>query len=242
MKLKLPFVIVFLILSALVGYMIGRTTCPLTTAIRQAKNLSNKGTAEKKKALAILDEQKVAIELALKKAHIEESRKILALSLAEIMMKHEMWLEAEKYLKVVIAILPADFKANYNFGVVYSSLYNIEKDSAKKRKLHNDAIGYFGVALKANPKNGDANYLMGILLYKDGRSAEALDYFNTVLRRFPKDVNCLLSVARIYYDQGENEKARKIYLKLENILPPKHPKLAVIRKNLETLHRGLGNE
>jgi tetratricopeptide (TPR) repeat protein len=242
MKKNLLGVIITVLLSIGIGFIIGRASTPLNTAFRRASRMSAGSLEDRKDALELMEKQRYAIDLALEKTRVEERRLIIAIALGKALTEHEMWNEAIKYLETAREILPGDYTANYYLGVSYSSLYNLETSLVEKAKLYDKAMGYIDTALKLRPDSADANYLKGILLFNNGESVTALEYFENILKRYPDDVEALLSVARIYFDWGELDQARNIYLRLENLIPPEHPKAATVRRNLEILHRTKGYE
>ncbi len=241
MKKQFPLTIVISIVALLLGFMLGRSYCPINRAIRQAQNLVNKGIPGKKNALEILNKQNAAIELALKKVQLEETRKVIALSLGKVLIEHEMWNEAEKYLLEAYSLLPGDFSINLNLGIAYSSLYRLENEGVKKAEYLRKAFKHLEAALTARPDNADAHYLLGMLYYYDNQASLAYSHFKKVLEKYPDDVNSLLAAARILYDNGDMESARKIYMKLENQLPANHPKMKQIQDNLRQLEQGGNN-
>lgn len=235
MKKTSVLTVVLILVAMLLGFMLGRSFCPITQAIRQAQNLTTKGVEGKKQALGILNRQNAAIELALKKVHLEETRKTIAVSLGKVLIEHEMWLEAEKYLQEAYSLLPGDFSINLNLGITYSSLFRLEGQGLKRNEYQKKAFQHLNAALTARPDNADVHYLLGMLYYYDKQPEQAYTHFRKVLDLYPDDVKSLLALARILYDSGDVEAARKIYLKLENQLPANHPKMKQIQENLRLL-------
>ena len=236
---KSPWIsIMVLVVVFIIGWMFGHSFCPITRSIRKAQNLSSRHSIEgKKEALDILKKQNEFIDLAIKKAQIEEVRKVIALSLGKQLIKHEMWLEAIRYLNEARQILPGDYEINYNLGVAYASLYEQERDGVKKNQYQRKAMEYLLAAKHDRPESADTQYLLGMMYYKSGLEKKAFTSFYAVLKKYPNDVGSLLGVARIHYDRGNLDKARQIYLKLQNILPPDKPKAKLVRKNLEALDK-----
>lgn len=235
--------VLLIVVSGGLGFFIGKSQCAVTAAIRKAQNLGSSQEIDKKKqAIELLTQTREYIDLALEKVKVEEARKMIALSLGEALIRHEMWLEAIPYLEEAKEILPGDFLINYDLGVAYTALYNLEQLTPKKDEYYHKAYDHLTRALTVKPNNSDANYSLGILLYHRGQSQQALSHFLTVLDQFPNDVPALLAVARIYYDNGDLQKAQKIYLKLENLLPQNHPKLPTVLHNLKLIERSIGNE
>ncbi len=238
MKKSFGITLVIAVVALLLGFMIGRSYCPVTRAIRKAQKLTVKGIAEKKEAMKLLDEQKAFIELALKNVQLEETRKVISLSLGKKLLEHEMWIEALKYLNEAYSLLPGDYSINQSLAIAYSSMYRLEQDGAKKIEYQRSAFKHLEAALKVRPDNADSHYLIGMMYYYDAQIDQAYQHFSQVLKRYPDDVNSLLAVARILYDKGDIESARKIYLKLENQLPANHPKAKQIEENLRKINEG----
>jgi len=235
MKKNAWVIVIILVVAFFIGWMFGRSFCPITRSIRRAQNLVSRGIEGKKQALEILKKQDEFIELARKKAQLEEVQKVIALSLGKELIRHEMWLEAIRYLSEARELLPGDYEINYNLGVAYASLYDLQREGVQKNQYQRKAMDYLFAAEYARPESADTQYLLGMMYYKSGLQGKALTAFYKVLKKYPKDVGSLLGVARIYYDRSEFGKARKIYLKLQNILPPDNPKAKLVRKNLEAL-------
>lgn len=231
--------IVFLALlpiAILIGFTIGRSSAPFERSIRKAERLSKEGNQGKIEALEVIEAANEFIDIALAKHELEETRHYIALALGEVLVKSEMWLEAEEYLLMAYDVLPSNFNVNYDLGVVYGSLYQIEDSEVQKIEYMDLAKSHLETALIAQPDSADTHYLLGILLYEDYQINEALNHFQTILDAYPDDTSALLSVARIYYDQEKYQDAKKIYLKLENLLSTDHSKYDVVQENLEIIN------
>ena len=81
------------------------------------------------------------------------------------------------------------------------------------------------------------NYLNGAVQYEAKNYPAALESFKKVLAAAPDDARTLFAAARVYFDTGDYKEARKIYLKLETILPKNSSELNTVEKNLSELDR-----
>lgn len=235
---KLPLIIggaVILGIGLFFGYMIGKSSDRMTVAVRKAQNLSNKGIEEKKDAVAILLKQKELMDYSFKYAQNSRELQIISASLANILVKYEMWNDALKYLEISRQILPADFTLNFNLGYVYYRLFMSETKPSIKDNAYRQSQTYLELAAKLNPEDTETYYYLGLLMYENHLYTDALGYFLMVLTKNPSDVNTLFAAARTYYDTGEKDKARKIYLKLQTLLPKDSPRLDTVIKNLRQL-------
>ena len=224
------------------GLIVGSSLNPLDAAMRKAQDLQRRDIDSKKDALELLDQQREFIELAISKIKLDEARKIIALAIGVEAVKHQMWNEAIKYLTVVQDMLPTDYTTHYNLAVAYANLYNVEGSLTNKARLYDTTLKVLNIALTARPDSADANYLMGMMLYYTKDYAAAMGRFQNVLQKYPKDIEALLGVARIYYDTGDLEKAQKIYFSLESMMSKNHPKFGLVQKNLETISRSMKND
>lgn len=226
----------------LLGFSAGRITHPVEMAIRKARRISPRGDTEKMEALDVLDTASEFIDLALKNGEIQEMRHFISLALAEHLIQREMWYEAEEYLEYSQEILPGDYSVNYDLGVVYASLYNIEQDEVTKLDYLDAAIDCLNVAIEAQPDDANSHYLLGILYYNYGFLNDAMDNFEVVLDQFPQDIPTLLAQARVYYDRGNYEQAKKLYLKLENLLSVDDDRFDTVEENLEIVNEAILEE
>jgi len=236
---KLLFVLIIVVAVSL-GFFVGQSMTPANRALRKAQELARRGITEKKEAVEILTKQKDLLDYSFKYAQLEKERQIIALSLANILIKYEMWPDAIKYLEIAKEILPGDFAVNYNLGFVYYKLFQLEKEPLKKDKYYKLAESYINTALQIDPEDIDANYLKGVFLFENRLYTDALAYFSKVLEKNPNEVNTLFTLGRMYYDMGELEKARNVYLKLQTVLPKRSAQMDRVINNLEIINKELG--
>lgn len=236
MKRREIIILSLLPIVALLAFSVGRSTSPFERTVRKAERLSKEGNQGKIEALDAIEAANEFIDIALAKHEVEEMRQYIALALGEILVRSEMWVEAENYLLIAYEVLPSNFNVNYDLGIVYGSLYNTSQSEIEKDDYMDKAIGHLETALIAQPDSADTHYLLGVLLYENHYVYEALEHFQTILDEYPDDTASLLSVARIYYDQEKYQSAKKIYLKLENLLTSDHSKYDVVQENLEILN------
>ncbi|MGC8765907.1 MAG: tetratricopeptide repeat protein [Brevinematia bacterium] len=236
-KIDWVVVIIFIIASFSVGFFTGQALTPFNRALRKAQELTRRGIPEKEKAVEILTKQKELIQMSFKYAQLEKERQIIALSLANVLIKYEMWNEALKYLDIAREILPGDYAVLYNYAIVYYNLKKVERDPGKSKEYETKAFEYLKLALDRSPNSIEGNYLYGALLYEQGNIEGALEKFMNVLKQNPNEPRSLFAIARIYYDRKEYEKSKKIYLKLQTILPKNSTEMQRVIENLEILSR-----
>ncbi len=231
------------VLLGFVGFGIGTYNNPVTIMIRKAQVLAAKPDVESKKnAIEALNEAHEYIDVAMEKLKVEESRQMFALALGEMLMKSDMYLEAVKYLEIAYSILPGDYSINYDLAFCTMRMYQFAADPQKKEELYQKTIHHGSIAYGLRPDNPNINYLMGILKFDKGDLKAAMKNFTVILDKYPDDVDTLLAAARIYYEWGDYDKAQKIYIKLESILPEGHSKLKLIEKNMQNLSGSMADE
>ena len=67
-------------------------------------------------------------------------------------------------------------------------------------------------ALILSPTHGDALYLLGLIAHKKGIWTEAIDVLSLVSRLYPDYPNYRLSLAEVYQNHGDLDKAKELYL------------------------------
>ena len=233
------FVLYLLIVVAagVFGYWIGRSNDPFIASVREAEKLAGKDDEKKKEAIEMLNKQKAITELAIKEVRIEEARQFIALALAEQLIKHEMWNEALKYLEIGEELLPNEFTINYKLSLVYYNLFKFETSEQKRNDYYKKSLGYIEKAFKIRPDNADINYLYGLLLMEVGLYADAITHFESIVSKYPDDVDTLFALGNAYYRVGESDKAGKIYLRLERLVDPYSERMQTVQKNLEMVNQ-----
>lgn len=240
-KINIP-VLVFagaLLAAGFAGFVASRSFDPMTVALRKAQELSRRGIEQKKEAVAILTSQKELNDYAFKYAQNSQELQIIALSLANILIKYEHYPDALKYLEIAKSIKPADYGVQFHLGLVYFNLLSAEKSPALRQDYRTKALRHLETANGLLPENVDARYLLGLIHYQDRVFSEALPLFLGILQSHPDEPNTLFAVGRLYYDSGELEKAQKIYLKLQTILPKDDPKHMIVSRNLRIISESL---
>lgn len=227
--------------GSVVGFGVGRSTSPMELGIRRAQRMNYLGTIERRQeAIDSLNSLKTYYDTALSYAKLESTRQFMGAAFGELLIRREMWYDAITNLEMARAIMPGDYNVNFDLATAYAGLYNIEQSSLKQAEYYNAAMSALNVALVDKPDSPDANYLMGVLLYKNNDTDNALKCFQKTLVKQPDNVDALLSVARILYDRGNIEAAKKIYLNLENKLPANSDKFRLVQQNLDQLNREAG--
>ncbi len=236
-KIDWIFIVLIIFASFSIGFFAGQALTPFNRALRKAQELTRRGIPEKQKAVEILTRQKELLDASFKYAQLEKERQIIALSLANVLIKYEMWNEALKYLDIARDILPGDYAILYNYAIVYYNLKKVEKDFAKSKDYEAKAFDYLRLALDRVPNSIEGNYLYGALLYEQGNIDAAAEKFLNVLKQNPNEPRSLFALARIYYDKKEYDKSKKLYLKLQSILPKNSTEMQRVMENLEILSR-----
>lgn len=241
MKIHVSVLIVLLMSTLLLGFFIGQTFTPFNMAFRKAQELSRRNKASKETALSLLTSQKELIEASVMYSKLENERHIIALSLANSLIQNEMWQEALQYLLIARDIKPNDYLVLYNFATVYYNLSGSALTNSQKDEYSRLAYENVRAAIDLNPESIDANYLMGALFYDRRMYSEALNYFKIILNKVPDEPRALFAAARLYYNTGDLESAKKIYLKLEGILPKNSIELDRVEKNLLIIQNSMGH-
>jgi tetratricopeptide (TPR) repeat protein len=119
--------------------------------------------------------------MAISYAKLEKTRQFMGAAFGEVLVRNQMWYEAITNLEMAREIMPDDFSVNFSLASCYASLYNIEQSEMLKTGYLDKAVQYLNVALSRQPDNADANYLMGMLLYMNNRSTEAMKYYQAAV-------------------------------------------------------------
>ncbi|MCX7820540.1 MAG: tetratricopeptide repeat protein [Brevinematales bacterium] len=236
-KVDWVFIVIIIFASFSIGFFAGQSFTPFNRALRKAQELTRRGVAEKEKAVEILTKQKELLDASFKYAQLEKERQIIALSLANVLIKYEMWNEALKYLDIAREILPGDYAINYNYAFIYYNLKKTVTNQAQQKEYEEKALSYLEIALNKIPESPEANYLYGAMLYESGNIDKAAEKFLNILKQNPNEVRSLFALARIYYDKKDYTKAKKLYLKLQQILPKNSNEMEKVMQNLEILNR-----
>ncbi len=122
--------------------------------------------------------------------------------LAEIAENHKDFLLAKSYYEKVISIEP-----DYN-GVQYRIGKIIKEEFKQQDQL---ALKYFKKAFKQDPKNIEAKYSYAELLYKFGDTKKSIKILRNIMKEMPLFDKAPLQLAKIYLEQGENEKSLSLY-------------------------------
>ena len=106
-----------------------------------------------------------------------------------------------KTFKLLNKIRPDFASIHTNLGVIYDKVERFEQ--AKSEWL---------IAVEKNPNENIALTHLGINAIKnEGDFATALEYFRTVEKILPEEVNNCVNIATAYFEMGEIEKAVEIY-------------------------------
>lgn len=238
----LPLLAGALAVALLLGFFAGHSLSPYQFALWRADSLmAKKASSDKEKAAKIVEAQQAFRGEAVRTVRLEETRRAVAMALAEEYAQHEMWNESLKQLALANDILPGSYRGRYLEALARLNLALLSPAGDAARALLTDAENALRAAEKLNPDGGDVNYLAGRIYWERKNFAAAKERFLKVLSRFPDDSDTLFALARVYFDTGEYEKARDQYVKLESLLPRQSEKLATAEKNLSVLQDLLQN-
>jgi tetratricopeptide (TPR) repeat protein len=173
--------------------------------------------------------------------------------------------EAIKYFKLVIEELPDYAEANYNLGLSYFKLDDIDNalDAFQKTIAVNPDLeaAYYPLAecyfmkdrddeAKAilarliEKKSGDANtlYTAGLLYYKHERTDDAIELFNKARELNPDLALCHYNLGILYFKKGELDNSLGHFQKFLEMQPdaPEAPQVKEFIKEINRI-KGEGN-
>ena len=151
------------------------------------------------------------------------------INLGLIFINLEMYDEAVKILKEAIQFMPDDLDANWNLGVAYWHMGDMEQIAAQMRryinldpksdeahntigliyyrkKLYNAALDEFRIAAKLYPNQKQYKYNVGLTLARLGRHDEASAVFQRVVGLEEGE-----ELRRIFIEEHEANKVRELY-------------------------------
>jgi hypothetical protein len=99
-------------------------------------------------------------------------------------------------------------------GYSYIGLYNPDDESPQNQKLADAAITELQRYLVKRPNDTAAREAMVNLMLNADRTAQAIDYFKTYLRRHPADLATVRSIATLYAKQGDFNESLNWYYKI----------------------------
>jgi tetratricopeptide (TPR) repeat protein len=118
------------------------------------------------------------------------------LSAAALLQEHE-YEAAKRILTGYVAQRPQDSRAFLGLGLSYLNLQH-----------YPEARKAFARALELDPNLMEAQYLMGVLLNKEGDTQGALALFEHVIQVQPKHAKALLDAGSLYLQAGDLEKSK----------------------------------
>jgi tetratricopeptide (TPR) repeat protein len=173
--------------------------------------------------------------------------------------------EAIKYFKLVLEELPDYAEANYNLGLSYFKLDDIDNalDAFQKTIEFNPDLeaAYYALAecyfmkdrddeAKAilarliEKKSGDADtfYTVGLLYYKHERTDDAIELFNKARELNPNLASCHYNLGILYFKKGELDNSLEHFQKFLEIQPdaPEAPQVKEFIKEINKI-KGEGN-
>lgn len=236
-KKYVPWIGIFVIGGGL-GFLIGVAQNPVTRAIRVAEKMAaSQKIEDKQKALDMLSQQKELIKLAILNARIENARRIVALSLADRLIAQRMWNEAARYLEIAQDIMPGSTGIAYRKGLVYYNLAYTSSNSSQQDLFIKKAEERLLFVLKQEPENPDALYLLCLMALHRKNTTLAYEYIAKAYKVNPKNVDILFALARVYYEMGDYEQAKKVYGRLQTILPKTDSRWDQVEKNFQILNQ-----
>lgn len=90
-------------------------------------------------------------------------------------------------------------------------------DAVNKKQL-DQAIGFYRQIIVIEPENAIAHHDLGVLLYKNGQSDEAITNFEVTLRIQKDFQNAMLELRQTLYEAGKNAGSKKEYEKANTYL------------------------
>lgn len=114
------------------------------------------------------------------------------------------------------AVVPNAFAVSYNLEAI--RCYNMGLEQYKKG-AYNSAIDYFKNAIEIQKDFYDAYYNLAIVYDFVGRSIEAANALELLLKQSPEDFSACLKLAQIYHKNGEIEKALTLATKIPAASP-----------------------
>jgi predicted Zn-dependent protease len=88
---------------------------------------------------------------------------------------------AEDELRRVLDLTPNDAVAHYLTGLLHEKRAALARDDAGRRDLEQKALAAYDTALRHDPRYADPHRAKGLMAFKAGRKAEALDSFRRYL-------------------------------------------------------------
>lgn len=226
------------VIGGMIGFILGVSQNPVTRAIRTAEKLAAHQDLNKKKdALEQLTKQKDLIKLATINARVENARRVVALSLADRLIAQRMWKEASHYLQIARDIMPGSTGIAYREGLVLYNLAYTAPSRSQQDTYLKQAEERLQFVIKQEPENPDALYLLTLMALQAKDTKLAYDYISRAYKVNPKNVDILFALARVYYERGEYEQAKKVYGRLQSILPKNDNRWDTIEKNLQILNQ-----
>ncbi|HSN69826.1 MAG TPA: hypothetical protein VLV48_11310 [Thermoanaerobaculia bacterium] len=135
----------------------------------------------------------------------------------------EQYAVALKKYQEARAIDASDFpELDRLIGYSYIGLYNPDDESPQNQKLADAAITELQRYLVKRPDDTAAREAMVNLMLNADRTAQAIDYFKTYLRRHPADLSTVRSIATLYAKQGDFNESLNWYYKI-TLLDAKNP-------------------
>ncbi|MGL4389071.1 MAG: tetratricopeptide repeat protein [Brevinema sp.] len=217
------------------------------------ESITNK-IKQKKESINILKDSKALINLAKKEVLINHSLHNYLYGLGLLELQNGMFFNAVNDLEEAYYLLPRDIQTKRSLATAYIALYRTKTNLKEKKEISEKIIHYSLLALEDNPKHIDTLYGLG-LVYVDIKDFEkALYFFEKILITSPENINAMLGLARVFFEQNKITQSKEIYeqseaLILEQINQKKflrkglnhdfelNKKLVIIRNNLKTIYK-----
>ncbi|MGL5255250.1 MAG: tetratricopeptide repeat protein [Brevinema sp.] len=215
-------------------------------------NVISNNIAGKEKAIDTLKKAQEYMDLAVQRNFIDNSLQKYYASLGEIQLQHGFLYQAVSNLEQAIIINPHDTRSVYNLAMSYLGLYQVMGNSSEKNTLADKLSSALNMGLVGTPDNKDLIYGLALLYTDQGLYARALPLFSRMLEIESTNIDALMGVGRIYYEQRQYDKSRQVFEKAEALIlnqrnqqgrfsgPNSERRLETIRRNLEIIRKAAG--
>ncbi|MGL4563209.1 MAG: tetratricopeptide repeat protein [Brevinema sp.] len=195
------------------------------------ENITNQ-ISQKKQSIDLLNTTKTFIKLAKQEVLIDHSLHRYLYTLGLLELQNGMFFAAVTDLEQAYFLLPSDIKTKQSLATAYIALYRTKTSISEKKDISQKIIHYSLLALEDNPRHLDTLYGLG-LVYLDLREFDsALDYFEQILIYSPENINALLGIARVYFEQNDLLRSKNIYEQTEALILEKLGQKKFLRKSL----------
>ncbi len=157
-----------------------------------------------------LDENKIeeAVDYLSRAVKLEPQNPKYSYNLANAYLENGWFEESLKFMNIAICLDPEN--TDYRYSLAYSYYTNEQYDKS---------LNEIKNILKINPDNIDAKILNALLKSKFGDPVAAKVDLDLIVKQNPKNVFAMSSLAKIYVDLEQNDKACEVLKKLTDMEP-----------------------